>query len=320
MRSLRRQRTWALVVLCGAGVLLATAIQAQQRKTRSELKQAFERREQQTKDAMRAPGVQTATFPVNARVQGTLVSGARFNPVGIALQYDFELVPDGSTEGSGQFVNPAKYTFHPKERFFLRLKSATPIQVALVQAYDDGRPDRLVLPSDSYPKSYSTVTPDQGFIRFDVLMEMDDDTKPETMKILAFSPDTLKKGGQVSLNDVEGTPADNANGTNLDVGTDDTITGANGALFRGVKGAIKKTAETISTLHAQDREFQRRTRFQQGAAVRPEDPAISPDPEKVSIVAVSDSARIAVATVTIPKQARAVADPVPNPAPGNPAH
>lgn len=305
MSTFARQVSWGLAALiASAAIFTPPALAQQQKPSRSDLRQGFKKIEQRTRSAMRGPGVQKRNFPVNARSKATLIGGTRFNPVGVAIEYEFELVPDGQREGSGEFVNPVKYKFRPKERFFLRLKTASPVQVALYQVYDDGQPDRLVLPSDQYPESYNTITPDQGFVRYPVLLEMDDDTRPETMMIIAFSPDTLKKGGNLSVDDTSGDDVEDGEGTDFGDGGEDTLVGENGVEIRGLKSAVLKTASRVNQLHKSNSEFQRRTRFQQGAAVRQDDPTVSTDPETVSVVALNPDSKIGVLTIKIPKTPR----------------
>lgn len=315
MRFVSRRAIWTLAAICAAG--LVTSAQAQQnqtpRRSTAQLKEAFRNMERKTKANLRAPGVKTRSLPVGTRGgKATVISGSRF--AGVGLEFRIELVPDDSREGSGKYANLLTYAFHPKERFYVWLKTATPAQVALIQGFEDGRPDVVVMPDEQFPESFNTLTPDagkDGYVRFPILMQMDDDLEPEIMKIAVFTPDVIQKGSKLTAADLLGgaaaggaTDADGSeDASTVDPSAaddDEPLTGPSGNELR----SIKQTAERIASLHDADPEFRRRTRFQLGVAVRGDDQGADSDLVEGTVIAVNESSRVGVTELKLNKKPR----------------
>lgn len=312
MRFLPRRAAWTLVALCatGLGMSIQAQAQTQQRRSTADLKKTFQKMERQTKSNLRSSDIRVRSYSVGGKsAKAQVISGSRFG--GVGLEFRIERVADGSREGTGNYVDLLNESFRPKERFYVWLKTATPVQVALIQGYEDGRPDRVVMPDEKFPESFNTLTPNAGYVKFPVLLEMDDDLNPEIMKIAVFTLDTIQKGDQLSAADILGGSAGGAT-SNLDddalvspppieeisIDDDEVLTGPSGNELRN----IKKTAEQIASLHKSDPDFRRRTRFQLGAAVRGDDANAVPDLLPGTIIGINESARIGVTELKLAKK------------------
>lgn len=89
----------------------------------------------------------------------------------------------------GTLVNPIKYRWQSKERFWIHIQTAVPIYVALFQNYPESRPaSRQVYPDQAYPESFKPLAANET-TRLPVLFEMDDDMRNEIMSMVVVRSD-----------------------------------------------------------------------------------------------------------------------------------
>ncbi len=210
--------------------VMAASLQLQADDTRySQAAQSFEQLQQgsQAIEGRRFEvGDEEVTFAGSDRFDivpvPNLDPGAPPYQMGVAVW--FQLEP------SGQFVNPVKHRWNPRERFYVWINPAVPMTISLHQNYPEDRPaSRQVYPDVRYPATFQTFMP--GPHRLPVLFEMDDDLRDEIMSMVVVRADNpaLPVHAQPFVQDLQ--PQQLAGGN----------TGA-----EGVGGAFRATAETMA--------------------------------------------------------------------------
>ncbi len=95
--------------------------------------------------------------------------------------------PDGTL---GPYVNLTKHKWQRKERFYMWLQTAVPIQLSFFQNFPEGRPkSKQISPDPAFPDTFSTIMPGAPY-KFPVLIEMDDDLRDEQMGIVVVRADS----------------------------------------------------------------------------------------------------------------------------------
>ena len=90
---------------------------------------------------------------------------------------------------AGPYVNVVKHKWQRRERFYLWLETAVPIQLALFQNYPEGLlPSRQVSPDERFASSFATIMPG-GPYRFPVLFKTDDDLRDEQVSLVVVRSD-----------------------------------------------------------------------------------------------------------------------------------
>ena len=111
-------------------------------------------------------------------------------PYHLGIQVWFQLA-------DGRYVNPVKHKWQRRERFWIWVESAVPLQVALFQNYPDDQPrSRQVYPDVRYPATFHTLFPGHSK-RLPVMFVMDDDLRDELMSMVVVRSDS----GCLPLND-----------------------------------------------------------------------------------------------------------------------
>lgn len=89
----------------------------------------------------------------------------------------------------GKLVNLMKHRWNPKERFYIWVDAAVPVQMSLFQNYPEGRPaSRQVSPDEKMPETFGTIMPGKPY-RFPIMIAMDDDMRNELMSIVFVRSD-----------------------------------------------------------------------------------------------------------------------------------
>ena len=98
--------------------------------------------------------------------------------------------PIDSFGQGGAYVNLTKHKWQRRERFYLWLETAVPIQLAFFQNYPEGRPaSRQVSPDVRFPETFATIMPGAPY-RFPVKIELDDDLRDEQMSLVVVRADS----------------------------------------------------------------------------------------------------------------------------------
>ena len=179
---------------------------------------------------------------------------------GQAVQVWAELIP------SGQVVDPMSYRWSPKERFYLLFSFARPTYLALYQVpVGPGAPPRRVLPDPNFPKSRDVVPAGTNY-RFEVAIELDDDSQDERMEIVTW---------------VEGTPNPFEGVKSLPVATNPATSSGTGLAETTAPGAGKPnggggvgTGGGSKTSTAQETKESAPTPPKPAPAPRPSNPAV----------------------------------------------
>jgi hypothetical protein len=110
-------------------------------------------------------------------------------PMGLAVKIYGQVLDVAGQPGA--FINLTKHKWQRKERFFLWLETAVPLQLAVFQNYPQTQglvPSRQVSPDERFPETFGTILPGQPY-RFPVMLEMDDNLIDEIVSFIVVRAD-----------------------------------------------------------------------------------------------------------------------------------
>ncbi len=184
---MKRRNT--LFVSFMAAAVAAIAADSARAGDRGEMLKRFEQLKSNSLRAMRGSGIARTDRPGEGRPQPKPILVAPDVPPADPLtqgEPEIRLAVKiwGELAATGQKVNLTKHRWNPKERFWLWIESAVPLQMAVFQNYPEGRPrSRQVSPDERFPKSFDTIVPGKPF-RFPVMFQMDDDLRDEQVSFV----------------------------------------------------------------------------------------------------------------------------------------
>lgn len=138
----------------------------------------------------------SANVAAGGTAQADAISGVQLHPpaappvpIGLAAKIWGQKLDDAGQPG--EFINLTKHKWQRKERFYLWLDVAVPVQLAVFQNYPATQgqlSSKQVSPDERYPETLATIVPGKPF-RFPVMFEMDDNLIDEVVSFVMVRAD-----------------------------------------------------------------------------------------------------------------------------------
>ncbi len=268
----KRVRSTSHLVLALGGVAVWIAVGVASGQERQEILDGFAKLRANSLQALEQGQVETLKTAVakgpDEKVEISVVTRAEIQavivaaqPVRLGLKICGQLLD--AAGNPAQFVNLTKHKWQRKERFWLWVESAVPVQLAVFQNYPEGRPpSRQISPDEAYPTTFGTLLPGKP-VRFPVLFQMDDDLRDEIISFVVLRADAqaLPINGAVvqatataQATTIINAPLPTGPAVRVEAGAQAQALGANVNSNGTLKGAaLKMSRDILSELNTQVR-------------------------------------------------------------------